>query len=248
LINFASPGRATLHPCASRGEEGTLLETNMTPIAFKRATLALCTGLALTACAGPQPAPYRDLATAPYLKPNPDDTTGKIPFAYSENTDWSKYRSILIEPVTIYDGPDEQFGKLPKQDRTALAQFMQTRFAQALAKRFTLVELPGSDTLRLKLVLTGASTTTPVLSTLSRFDMTGGIYNGVQAIRGQGGLLTGWVMYAAEIRDGSTGKLLEAFEAKQYPNAYNLPATFGSLAAARTGIDKGARMLTEQLQ
>jgi hypothetical protein len=220
----------------------------MTPTALKWPALAFCTGLTLTACAGPQPAPYHDLATAAYLKPNPDDASGKIPFLFSENADWSKYRSILIEPVTIYDGPDQQFGKLPMQDRAALAQYMQKRFAKTLANRFALVELPGPDTLRLKLVLTGASTTTPVLSTLSRFDMTGGVYNGVQAIRGQGGLLTGWVMYAAEIRDGSTGKLLEAYEANQYPNAYNLPATFGSLAAARTGIDKGAEMLVEQLQ
>lgn len=220
----------------------------MPPTALKWSALAFCGTVTLSACAGPQPAPYRDLAAAPYLKPNADDTTGKIPFLYSENSDWSKYRSILIEPVTVYDSADEQFGKLPMQDRTALAQYMQKRFAEALAKRFTLVELPGTDTLRLKLVLTGAGTTTPVLSTLTRFDLSGGVYNGVQAVRGGGGLFTGWVMYAVEIRDGSSGRLLEAFEAKQFPNAYNLPATFGALTAARTGIDKGAETLAEQLQ
>ncbi len=221
----------------------------MTPIAFKWPGLALCAGLTLTACAGPQPAPYHDLAAAPYLKPNPNDNSGKIPFLFSENVDWSTYRSVLIEPVTIYDGPDHQFGKMPMQDRTALAQYMQMHFTEALAKRFNLVQTPGPDTLQIKLVLTGASTSTPVLSTFSRIDLgPGSIYNGVQAIRGQEGILTGWVMYAAEISDGGTGKLLEAYESKQYPNAFDIPATFGSLAAARTGIDKGAQTLAEQLK
>jgi hypothetical protein len=135
------------------------------------------------------------------------------------------------------------------QDRTALAQYMQTSFAKTLGKHFILVEIPGADTLQIKLVLTDASTTTPVLSTLSRFDFRPGtLINGVQAIRGQEGLLTGWVIYAAEISDGSTDKLLEVFEAKQYPNAFNITATFGSLVAARTGIDTGAETLAEQLQ
>jgi hypothetical protein len=221
----------------------------MTPIAFGWRGLALCAGLALTACTGPQPAPYHDLAAASYLKPNPADGSGKVPFLYSENVDWSKYRSILIKPVAIYDGSDHQFGSLPMQSRMALAQYMQNSFAKSLGKHFDLVGLPGPDTLELTLVLTGASTTTPVLSTFSRIDLgPGTLINGVQAIRGQDGLLTGWVMYEAEIRDSGTGKLLEAFEAKQYPNAFNLPATFGSLAAARTGIDKGAETLAEALQ
>lgn len=220
----------------------------MTTSPFIRPALALCAGLALAACAGPQPAPYRDLAATPFLKPNPNDSSGKIPFLYTENADWSKYHSVMIEPVTVYDGPDQQFGKMSMEDRAALAQYMQTRFAKALAKRFTVVELPGPDTLRIKLVLTGASTTTPVLSTFSRIDMAGSLYNGVQAVSGGEGLMTGWVMYAAEIRDGGSGRLLEAFETKQYPNAYNIPATFGSLAAARTGIDKGAQALVGALQ
>lgn len=220
----------------------------MPSIGFIRPALALCASLALTACAGPQPAPYRDLAATPYLKPNTGDDSGKVPFRYTTDVDLSKYHSVLIEPVTVYNGSDQQFGKMSMEDRTALAQYMQKRFAETLAKTFTLVELPGPDTLRIKLVLTGASTTTPVLSTFSRVDMAGSLYNGVQAIRGGEGLMTGWVMYAAEIRDGGSGRLLEAFEAKQYPNAYNIPATFGSLAAARTGIDKGAQALVENLQ
>ncbi len=60
--------------------------------------------------------------------------------------------------------------------------------------------------------------------------------------------MTGWVIYAVEIQDASSGQLLEAYEEKQYPNALNPMATFGSLAAAKTGIDKGSDALANRLQ
>jgi hypothetical protein len=41
--------------------------------------------------------------------------------------------------------------------------------------------------------------------------------------------------------------LLDAFVTKQYPGAFNVVASLGSLAAAETGIDKGADALAERL-
>jgi hypothetical protein len=96
--------------------------------------------------------------------------------------------------------------------------------------------------------LTGAKASTPVISSLAHLDIGGNLYNGVQAISGGGGLMTGWVIYAVEIQDASSGQLLEAYEEKQYPNALNPMATFGSLAAAKTGIDKGSDALANRLQ
>jgi hypothetical protein len=56
---------------------------------------------------------------------------------------------------------------------------MLAQFTEKLQKRFRITQQPESQTLRLKLTLTGAATTTPVLGTLSRFDLARGIYNGV---------------------------------------------------------------------
>ena len=90
--------------------------------------------------------------------------------------------------------------------------------------------------------------TTRVVSTLTRFDLAGGPYNAVQAARGREGSFTGSISYAVEILDASTQELLGAYVAKQYPNAWNLGATFGRLDAARVGIDKGAEELLAQLR
>jgi hypothetical protein len=102
--------------------------------------------------------------------------------------------------------------------------------------------------MRLRLTLTGAQTKTALVSPLSRFDIAGGIYNGVQAVRGGQGLLTGSVSYAVEMFDAATAKPLSAYITKQYPGPYNLGATMGALSAAEVGIDKGAGALAEHLR
>lgn len=61
-------------------------------------------------------------------------------------------------------------------------------------------------------------------------------------------MMTGSVLYVAEIYDAAAGTLLDASVIKQYPGAYDIGATVGSLAAAETGIDKGAETLAEQLR
>ena len=70
---------------------------------------------------------------------------------------------------------------------------------------------------------------------------------GVQSVRGGQGAFSGSVSYAVEVYDSGNGRLLKAYVSKQYPNLMNLVAAFGSLGAAKTGIDKGADALVEQL-
>ena len=207
--------------------------------------LAVCAALA--SCASPDPVSYTGLASASYLKPNTQDTTGRIPYRYSGPTDWHGYSRVIIDPVEIYQGADNQFGDMDQEDRAELASYMRSQFTQKLGQRFTLTDRPASGTLRIKLTLTGAATNTAFLSTFTRFDIAGGLYNGVQAIRGREGIMTGSVIYAVEIYDATSNQLLDAFVTKQYPGAYNVGASIGSLAAAKTGIDKGANALAEQL-
>ena len=63
-------------------------------------------------------------------------------------------------------------------------------FAKKLSKRFELTNTPGG-TLRVKLTLTGAVTTTTFAGAFAHFDLAGNVYNGVQAIRGREGAFTG---------------------------------------------------------
>lgn len=212
-----------------------------------RHALAALACAAAAGCAGVQPVAYSGLASSSSLKPNAQDESGRVPYRYSAPADWLRYSRLIIDPVVVYRGADQQFGDLSEQDRTALAAYMQSEFAGKLKTRFALADAPAPDTLRLKLTLTGATTTTPVLGTFTHIDIGGNLYNAVQAVRGREGCFTGAVFYTVELYDASSGRLLDAYVTKQYPNAMNIGATFGSLSAARTGIDKGAAALLAQL-
>nr|WP_244544850.1 DUF3313 domain-containing protein [Collimonas sp. OK607] len=204
--------------------------------------------MALAACGTTQPNSYSEISSSSKLMPNQNNDTGRVPYSYSTPANWKKYNAIIIDPVVVYRGPDQQFGDMSEKNKTALASYMQTQFAEKMTPRFALSRDPAPNTLRLKLTLTGAETNTPVLATLSRFDIAGGIYNGVQNARNREGTLTGSVIYAVEIYDAASDRLLSAFITKQYPRPWNLGASMGSLAASKAGIEKGADALVEQLK
>jgi len=203
--------------------------------------------MGLQACAGTQPVPYSGISSSPRLQPNAQNDAGHMPYFYSARPAWREYSRVIIEPVVIYHGADNQFGDVTTEQQQELAAYMQKQFSQTLAERYQIVHQVSAGTLRIRLTLTGAETTTPVLGTFTRFDLAGGPYNVVQSIRGKQGSFTGSVSYAVEIFDASSQQLLEAYVSKQYPNALNIGASWGALNAAETGIDKGAEQLAERI-
>jgi hypothetical protein len=180
------------------------------------------------------------------LKPNTGGPA-KIPYAYTTQVNWQTYSKVIIDPVVIYQGADNSFGSMSQPDQTELADYMQTAFSQKLSKRFTVTATPDVNTLRIHLTLTGAAKSVFGLSTLMHADIAGNLYNGVQLVRGGPGAMMGSVLYSVEIYDAQSNQLLESYVAKQYPNSENIMASFGTLAAAKTGIDKGANALVDQL-
>lgn len=218
----------------------------------KLASFILCAMAAVLAgCAGEKPVAYSGIASAPYLRTNVGDESGRVPYAYSTQPNWRAYTKVVVDPVQIYSAPDNQFGDMKESDKTELANYMQKTFTDRLAKRFEIVNEAGQagpGTLRVKLILTGAETTTPVLGQFVHFDLGGNLYNGVEAAKGGKSAFGGSVSFAVEIYDGAQHRLLNAYVSKQYPNAMNFTASFGSLGAARTGIEKGADALVARLQ
>lgn len=212
-------------------------------------SLVLAAAFAAVGCSSTSPVKYAGIASASRMSPNTSDDSDRIPFRYAAPMDWSKYRSISIEPVDIYSGNDAQFNDLSVDDRRQLAEYMRKKFEDVLAEKFiTNPPAVATPALKLKLTLTGADTTPQVIGTFTKFDLAGGPYNIVQSVRGGRGLMSGYVNFAVEVKDAASNELLLAYVAEQYPNAMNVGATFGSLSAAETGIDKGAEQLLEKLR
>jgi hypothetical protein len=182
------------------------------------------------------------------MRPEENSSAANITHRFISHVDWSRYSRVMLDPVIIYRGPDQQFEDVTEQEKEGLAVNMRRQFSSKLMPRFALTNAPGSSTLRIRLTLTGAKTTTRGLSTFMRFDLAGGPYNAVQAARGKEGAFTGSVSYAVEVFDSTTEELLMAYVSKQYPNAWNLGATFGRMNAANVGLEKGAEDLLAQLR
>lgn len=202
--------------------------------------------LACAACATTKPVAYSGLASSSQLRANTSDESGRIPYAYLTDVTWRAYDNVIVDPVTIYNGADNQFEKIQESDKQTLARYMEEQFSNSLSQRFKLVNTALPRTLRVRLSLTGAKRTPQVVGTVTKIDLMGGPYNVVQGIRGKEGAFGGSVSYAVEIYDAATNELLSAFVEKQYPNAMNMKASFGALAASKADIRKGAEELAER--
>ncbi|WP_442220197.1 DUF3313 domain-containing protein [Rhizobium sp. 2YAF20] len=198
-------------------------------------------------CTTADPTVYSGLASASQLQPNTEDSTGRVPYRYKSNVDWRQYNKIIVDPVTVYSGTDNQFVKMADKDKSVLARYMQDQFAERLRTRFAQVNNSGPGTLRLHLTLTGAKDTTPFLGPFSHLDVGGNVINAAQAVQGREGTMAGSVNYAVEIYDAASNRLLSAYVTKQYPNAMNAGATFSALKGSKVGIDKGADALLAEL-
>lgn len=211
-----------------------------------RFAAASMTGIALAfaGCDAP-PVAHQGLSSARELQPANDN---EEPLQYrSAGADLARYSQLLIDPVTIYAGADAQFGSVSEDDRKSIAQYMQQTFAETLGRRYQLAAAPDADALRLHLTLTGVETSTPVISTIAHLAPVGLVINtGLQATN-RNGTFFGAVSYAAELSDAATGTLLYAYVTRQTPDALDVTASFGSLAAAREGVRIGAAHLLNQL-
>ncbi|MBZ5763259.1 DUF3313 domain-containing protein [Rhizobium sp. VS19-DR104.2] len=201
----------------------------------------------VSGCTTADPTVYAGLASASQLRPATDDASGRVPYRYTSNVDWRQYDKIIVDPVTIYSGPDNQFVKIADRDKVVLANYMQNEFTAKLRTKYAVVSNPGPRTARLHLTLTGAKDTTPVLGPFSHIDVGGGVINAAQAVRGREGTMAGSVSYAVELYDASSNRLLSSYVTKQYPSAMNIGATFVPLKGSKVGIEKGADALLEQM-
>jgi hypothetical protein len=201
--------------------------------------------ITLSGCASTRPVAYQDLSSSSQLKPVKD---GPDLYEYKNPHDHlATYTALIVDPVTIYRGPDSQFGSVKEPARKTIAQNMQLQFAEALGKRFKIADSPSPGTLRLHLTLTGIETSTPVVSTLSHIAPVGLLVNSGLEASGSKGTFLGSVSYAVELYDAMTGELLYASISKETAHALDVTASVGTLDAAKAGVRRGAGHLRDDL-
>ena len=101
--------------------------------------LALCE--IVSGCAGVTPVAYSEVASSAYLAPNPSDSSGRVPYRYAAQVEWRHYDKVMLDPIVVCRGRDNQFGEMSERDKTALA----ARIPQRCIKRHDLNLLRYSD-------------------------------------------------------------------------------------------------------
>lgn len=163
-----------------------------------------------------------------------------------------KYRSVMINPTTVYQGADAQFDGIDHADRAKYAGIMTQELQSEIGKSFPIVAQPQADALRLHVTILGAQRTKGGVATATRVLPIGFATSALKSALGKKGTLTGSVLYAVELYDARTNELLLAAVRRRTPDPLDVPATLSTTdtvkAVARDFASSARRRLQELTQ
>ena len=179
------------------------------------------------------------------------DKSGSENWTYAQpRSVFAKYRSVIVDPTAVYQGPDAQFDGIDSADRYKAAAAVTAELRQELAKTFPSPATPQADTLRLKVTILGATKTKGGIATATRVTPVGFGLSAIKSALGKPGTFTGSVLLAVELHDARTNELLLAAVRRRTPDPLDVPATLSQeetiKAVAREFAD-GARKRLENL-
>jgi hypothetical protein len=179
------------------------------------------------------------------------DKPGTESWTYAQPTSvFTKYRTVIVDPTTVYQGPDAQFDGIEPADRQKYAGMITNELRSEIAKSFPAPARPQADTLRLRVTILGATKTKGGVATATRVTPIGFGISALKSAMGKKGTLTGSLLYAVELYDARTNELLLAAVRRRTPDPLDVPATLSQTdtvkAVAREFAD-GARKRLENL-
>jgi hypothetical protein len=157
------------------------------------------------------------------------DKPGSESWTYAQTRSvFQKYRTLIIDPTVVYQGPDAQFEGIAPADRARFAQIITDELRSEMAQSFPSPAKPQADTMRLKVTLLGAEKTKGGIATATRVTPFGFATSAVKSALGKTGSFTGSVLYAVELTDARTGELLIAAVRRRTPDPLDVPATLST--------------------
>jgi hypothetical protein len=196
---------------------------------------------ALAACSSTQSTAPTGLQSSAQLQQDP-----AIHGAYiyrAPNVDTSKYRSLMIDPVAVYTGPEAGFSGFSQADQQRYAQIVDGEFRGVLGQRYRISQAPGPNVLRIKVTLLGVERTIGGVATATRVAPMGMAINAVRGVAGAGGSMTGAIELAIEAFDSQSNQLLVSVVRQQAPAVFDFEST---LSTSDT-VHSAARAVADEL-
>jgi hypothetical protein len=93
---------------------------------------------------------------------------GELPFVYrNPDARWTGYRKVILEPVTLWRTGSHSLDPISEKDLLRLVSDFDAAVRRRLGDGFDLVDEPSRGTLRLRLAITEARASDPVLDVLT---------------------------------------------------------------------------------
>lgn len=179
------------------------------------------------------------------------DAPGSESWTYAKpRNDFLKYRTVIIEPTQVYNGPDAQFDGIPYADRQRFADIVTQELRAEVVKAFPSPAQAQADTLKLRVTILGARKTKGGLATATRVTPLGFGTSALKSALGKTGSLTGSLLFAVELYDGRTNELMLAAVRRRTPDPLDIPATLSTtdtVKAIAREFGDGARKRLEDL-
>lgn len=158
------------------------------------------------------------------------DKAGSESWTYvNPSVNFTTYRKVIVEPTSVYTGPDAQFDHVSQEERDQYAAIMTGELQSEIAKAFPPPSgPPTANTLRLNVVLLGAQKTVGGVATATRATPIGLGLNVFKSLTGKKGTLTGSLLFAVEGYNAKSGELLFTAVRRRTPDPLDIPATLST--------------------
>jgi hypothetical protein len=176
------------------------------------------------------------------------DKPGTESWTYAQPASrFTKYRTVIVDPTTVYQGPDAQFDGIDPADRAKYAGMITQELRSEMAKSFPAPARAQADTLRLRVTIIGAEKTKGGIATATRVTPLGFASSALKSALGKTGTFTGSLLYSVELYDAQTNELLIAAVRRRTPDPLDVPATLSTTdtvkAVAREFADAARKRL-----
>lgn len=158
------------------------------------------------------------------------DKAGSESWTYVDpSVNFTTYRHVIVDPTSVYTGPDAQFDNVSQEDRDQYAAIITGELQSDIGRAFPAPPgPPTANTLRLRVVLLGVQKTVGGVATATRATPIGLGLNVFKSLTGKKGTLTGSVLLAVEGYNAKTGELLFTAVRRRTPNPLDIPATLST--------------------
>ena len=162
--------------------------------------------------------------------------------------DWKKYNKVMLYPVTIYAGKTTDLAKANKEEQQALAGYFTAALREELSKDYTLVSSAGPNVLKIRVAITDADESEPVLNTFTTIMPIGLAVSSLKrAVTGSDSFV-GSAQAELEITDSQSGRRLAAVVDNRLGTKALRSKFGGAWNDAKYAFDYWAETLRERLE